>query len=196
MSIQKKINVAVIGATGYTGLDLVFMLSKHPKIKMLNLCATKNLGKDINFFDKRIKKKLPKISSVKKVNWQSLDLVFLSLPNGEAQKFIKKNYYKNVNLRFIDLSADFRLSNPKVFQNVYKLKHKAKKFIKKSIYSIPELNKNAIKNYRIISNPGCYPTSIQLPLVPVVKNNLIKLDNITVDSKSGYSGAGKKLEKN
>ena len=195
MSINKKINVAVIGATGYTGLDLIYMLSKHPNINILNLCATKNLGKKINFFDKRIKKKFPKISSVKKINWQLLDLVFLSLPNGEAQKLINKKYSKYKNLKFIDLSADFRLSNPNVYKKNYKLKHYAKDLIKKSIYSIPELNKDLIKNYRIISNPGCYPTSIQLPLIPLIKENLIKINNITIDSKSGYSGAGKNLEK-
>ena len=75
--MKNKINVAVIGATGYTGLDLILMLSKHPKINILNLCATKNLGKKINFFDKRIKKKLPKISSTNKINWSKLDLVYL-----------------------------------------------------------------------------------------------------------------------
>ena len=90
MSINNKINVAVIGATGYTGLDLTLMLSKHPKVKIKYLCATKNLGKKISFFDKRIKKKLPKISSVNKIQWKNLDLVFLSLPNGEAQKLLKK----------------------------------------------------------------------------------------------------------
>ena len=185
MSIHKKINVAVIGATGYTGLDLVYILSKHPNIKILNLCATKNLGKEINFFDKRIKRKLPKISSVKKVNWNLLDLVFLSLPNGEAQKLINKKYSKYKKLKFIDLSADFRLSSPEVYQKNYKLKHCAKDLIKKSIYSIPELNKNQIKNYRIISNPGCYPTSIQLPLIPLIKKNMIKINDVTVDSKSG-----------
>ena len=195
MSIHKKINIAVIGATGYTGLDLIYMLSKHPNIKILNLCATKNLGKNINVFDKRIKKKFPKISSVKNINWNSLDLVFLSLPNGEAQKLIKKNYSKYRNLKFIDLSADFRLSNPKVYQTNYKLKHHAKNLIKKSIYSIPELNKNVIENYRIISNPGCYPTSIQLALIPLIIKNLLRLNDITIDAKSGYSGAGKNLEK-
>ena len=195
MSVNKKINIAVIGATGYTGLDLIYILSKHTNIKILNLCATKNLGKKINFFDKRIKKKLPNISSVKKVNWHMLDLVFLSLPNGEAQKLIKKKYSKYKNLKFIDLSADFRLSSTKVYQENYKLKHFAKNLIKKSIYSIPELNKNQIKNYRIISNPGCYPTSIQLPLIPLIKKNLIKINDVTIDSKSGYSGAGKNLEK-
>ena len=105
----------------------------------------KKLGKKINFFDKRIKKKLPKISSVKKLNWNKLDLVFLSLPNGEAQKIIKKNYSKFKNLKFIDLSADFRITNPKIYEKNYKIKHKAKNLIKNSLYSIPEFNKKKIK---------------------------------------------------
>ncbi len=190
-----KLNVAIIGATGYTGLDLVLMLSKHPNVKILNLCATKYLGKNIQFFDKRIKKKLPKITSVDKINWNSLDLVFLSLPNGEAQKIIKIKYHINKNVKFIDLSADFRITNYKIFERNYKIKHKAKNLIKKSYYSIPELNFNKIKNFRIIANPGCYPTSIQIPLIPLLKKNLLKTKDITIDSKSGYSGAGKNLEK-
>ena len=195
MSINNKIKVAVVGATGYTGLDLVYILSKHPRVKIKHLSATKNLGKEISFFDKRIKKKLPTISSIKKINWMNLDLVFLSLPNGEAQKLIKTIYFKNKDLKFIDLSADFRISNTNIFKKNYKFKHKAKKFIKNSIYSIPELNNQKIDKFRIISNPGCYPTSILLPLVPLLKTNMIKNDNITIDSKSGYSGAGKNLEK-
>ena len=195
MSIYNKINVAIVGATGYTGLDLAYILSKHPRVKIEHLCATKNLGKKISFFDKRIKRKLPKISSIKKINWMNLHLVFLSLPNGEAQKLIKKIYFKNKNLRFIDLSADFRISNTKIFKKNYKIEHKAKQLINDSIYSIPELNNQKIDKFRIISNPGCYPTSIQLPLVPLLERNLIKNDNITIDSKSGYSGAGKNLEK-
>ena len=90
MSLNNKLNIAIIGATGYTGLDLVFLLSRHPKVSIKYLCATKNLGKDISFFDKRITKKLPKITSIKKINWKSLDVIFLSLPNGYAQKIIKK----------------------------------------------------------------------------------------------------------
>ena len=193
--MHDKINVAVIGATGYTGLDLILMLSKHPKVSIKYLCATKNIGKNITFFDKRIKKKLPKISTVKKVKWRELDLVFLSLPNGEAQKLINKIYTKNVKLKFIDLSADFRIIKPKTYEENYKIKHKAKNLIKYSHYSIPELNKKIDKKIRIISNPGCYPTSVQIPLVPLIKSDLIKNYNITIDSKSGYSGAGKNLEK-
>ena len=86
----KKINIAIAGATGFVGLDLVKILSKHPNVNITNLCATKNLGKNIQFFDKRIKKKLPKITNLKKVNWSKIDVLFLSLPNGEAQKIIKK----------------------------------------------------------------------------------------------------------
>ncbi len=188
---KNRINVAVAGATGYVGLDLVYLLSKHPKVKISYLCAQKNVGKNINFYDKRIKKKLPKISKLNKVNWDSIDLLFLSLPNGEAQKLIKKLYYKKEKLKFIDLSADFRLENAKKYKFFYKKNHKAKKLIKKALYSITELKRDKIKRFRIIANPGCYPTSIQIPLVPLLKENLIKKNNITIDSKSGYSGAGK-----
>ena len=195
MSVSNKINVAVIGATGFTGLDLILMLSNHPKVKLINLCATKNLGKNISFFDKRIKKKLPKISSARKINWKNLDLVFLSLPDGEAQKLVKKTFYKYKNLKYIDLSADFRITDHNVYFKYYKKKHKAINLIDHSIYSISEFKKKIIHNYRIIANPGCYPTSIQLPLIPLIKKNLINLNNITIDSKSGFSGAGKNLEK-
>ena len=190
-----KLKIAVIGATGYTGLDLIKYLSNHPKCKIVYLCATKKLGKKISFFDKRIKKKLPKLTSVHKVKWKEIDLVFLSLPNGEAQKIVKKTFYKYKNLKYIDLSADFRLTNSLIYEKNYKIKHKAKSLIKKSLYSISEFNKENIKKFRIIANPGCYPTSIQIPLVPLVKRNLIKTNDITIDSKSGYSGAGKNLKK-
>ena len=195
MSLHNKIKVAVVGATGYTGLDLVLILSKHPKVSIKHLCATKNLGKRINSFDKRIKKKLPKITHTSKIIWSDLDVIFLSLPNGEAQKFIKKNFTKNFKLKFIDLSADFRIDNTKIYETNYKIKHKAKKFINKSFYSIPELNNKDINKYRIISNPGCYPTSIQLPLIPIIKKDQIEINDITIDSKSGYSGAGKNFER-
>ena len=195
MSFINKIKIAVIGATGYTGLDLVHILSKHPKVKIVGLCATKNLGKNISYFNKKITRQLPKLSSVNKLNWNSLDLVFLSLPNGEAQKIIKKTYYKFSKLKFVDLSADFRISNIKKYKDNYKSNHKAANLIKYSLYSISEFNKKKIEKYRIIANPGCYPTSIQIPLIPLINKNLIKTNNIIIDSKSGFSGAGKNFEK-
>ncbi len=191
---RKNINIVVAGATGYVGLDLVYILSRHPNTKIINLCAQRSIGKSINTYDKRLKKNLPKISKISSVNWKNIDLLFLSLPNGEAQKLIKKLYYKYNKLKFIDLSADFRIENELIFKNFYHFKHKAKNLINKSIYSLTELKKDKLKKFRIISNPGCYPTSIQIPLIPLLKKKLIKPNNITIDSKSGYSGAGKKYK--
>ena len=98
-------------------------------------------------------------------------------------------------MKYIDLSADFRIRDPKVYKKNYGLKHKANHLIKDSIYSIAEFTKSKIRDFRIISNPGCYPTSIQIPLIPLIIKKLIKLDHIVIDSKSGYSGAGKSFEK-
>ncbi len=183
----------IIGATGFVGLDLVFLLSKHPKINIKYLCARKSVGKSISKFDKRIKKKLPKISKLEKVQWNTIDLVFLSTPNGYAQRLIKdKIKYKKI--KFIDLSSDFRLKKSEKFKKWYGLKHKAKNLIKESIYSVSEFVKDDIKKYRIIGNPGCYPTSIQLALIPLIKKKLININNIIIDSMSGYSGAGKNIK--
>ncbi len=190
----KKLNIAIAGATGFVGLDLVYLLSKHPRARIVSLCAQKNIGKPINFFDKRIKKKLPKITKIKNINWEIIDVIFLSLPDGEGQKFIKKNY-KHKHVKFIDLSGDFRIREPEIYKYWYKKNHKAKDLIKNSIYSVSEFVKKDLKKFRIISNPGCYPTSIQLPLLPILKHKIIKNDRIVIDSKSGYSGAGKNYNK-
>ncbi len=193
MSSLKKINAAIIGATGYVGLDLVNILSNHPKVKIKYLCAQKNIGKRIQYFDKRIKKKLPKISNINDVNWNTINIVFTSLPTGESQKLIKK-LIQYSNLKFIDLSADFRINDKNIFKKFYGFEHKAKNLLKDSIYSLSEFVKEKIKKRKIIACPGCYPTSIQIPLIPLLKQKLIKNNNIIIDSKSGYSGAGKNLK--
>jgi N-acetyl-gamma-glutamyl-phosphate reductase len=191
---QNKVRIAIAGATGYVGLDLIYYLCKHSKAHISYLCAQKNLNSNIQKFDKRIKKKLPKISKLSKVNWNNVDLLFLSLPNGEAQKIVK-DLYKFKHLKFIDLSADFRLNNYKTYEKWYHIKHNASKLAKEAKYSISEFSKKSIKNFRIIANPGCYPTSIQLALIPLLKKSLIDEKNIFIDSKSGYSGAGKNYKK-
>jgi N-acetyl-gamma-glutamyl-phosphate reductase len=187
---QNKLSIAIAGATGYVGLDLIYYLSKHSKVQISFLCAQKKIGKKIQIFDKRLKKNLPKISNLKNVDWSKVDLLFLSLPNSEAQKITKK-LFKYSHLKFIDLSADFRIEDVKEYKKWYLMDHKAKSLVKKTIYSIPEFTKNKIKDYRIIANPGCYPTSIQLALLPLMKKSLIETNNIIIDSKSGFSGAGK-----
>ncbi len=189
--MKDSLKIAVVGATGYVGLQLIKILSKHPRAKIIYLCAKKSIGKKITFFDKKIKKKLPNISNVNNINWKKIDIIFTALPNGEAQIIAKK--IPN-SVKLIDLSADFRLQNYNDYKKWYGINHKCKNLIKKSIYSITEFSKDKLKKYKIISCPGCYPTSIQLPLIPVIKKNMINLKNIIIDSKSGYSGAGKNIK--
>ena len=191
---MKKLNIVIAGVTGYIGLELVKILSKHPLVKIKNICAQSSIGSNISKFCKDLKnnKKLPKIKDIRNVNFNDIDVLFTALPNGKAQK-IANRLPKNTIL--IDLSADFRLQNPAEYKKWYKIKHQAKNLIKKSIYLIPELLNNNLKNFSIISCPGCYPTSIQIPLIPLIKKKLILSNKIIADSKSGYSGAGKNLKK-
>ena len=190
---MSKINVLIAGSTGYIGIQLVKILINHKKINIKYLCGSSSVGKKISFFDKTLSKhRLPKIIKFNKRLLAKVDVIFTALPNGQSQK-ISKYLLKHNTL--IDLSADFRLKKTKDFFKWYKIKHKAKKMIKNSIYALPEIKKNLIKNKKIISCPGCYPTSILLPLIPLLKEKLISNNNIIIDSKSGYSGAGRGVHK-
>lgn len=190
---MKKINIAIAGATGFVGLELLNILQNHPNVKIVKLYAQSNLGKPISFFDKRFKKNkfFPKVSLLKDEDFNIIDAIFTALPHGEAH-LISKKIKKNTVL--IDLSADFRIINKGVFEHWYKVPHLAWAEQKKAIYGLSEINRALIKKTNIISCPGCYPTSILLPLIPLVQNKLIKTNNIIANSKSGYSGAGKKTE--
>ena len=190
---MSKLNVLVCGSTGYIGIELVKILARHKKIHIKYLCGNSSVGKNISFYDKSLsKKKLPIIRKFQRKLLKEVDVIFSALPNGEAQKLSKFLLDKNL---LIDLSADFRLKNKNEYLKWYKIKHSAQKLIKNSIYSLPELKKNQFKNQKIISSPGCYPTSILLPLAPLIRKNLISNRNIVIDSKSGYSGAGRNVHK-
>ena len=188
-----KLNVLVAGSTGYIGVQLIKLLVKHNDVKIKYLCGNSSVGKSISSYEKKLSsKKLPKIIKYKKSLLKDIDLIFTALPNGEAQDISNDLLENNV---LIDLAADFRLNKAKDYLKWYNQKHRSVKNIKKSIYSLPEINKGKIKNFQIIGCPGCYPTSILLPLIPLVKKKLIKTNNIIIDSKSGYSGAGRGVHK-
>tara|TARA_B100000989_G_scaffold7149_1_gene4926 strand:- start:276 stop:1298 length:1023 start_codon:yes stop_codon:yes gene_type:complete len=190
---MSKINVLIAGSTGYIGIQLINLLIKHKKINIKYLCGNNSIGNDISLYDKSLKNKnLPKIIKFKDFLLQDVEIVFTALPNGEAQIISKKLLKKNI---LIDLAADFRLNKATSYLKWYKKKHKAPKLIKKSIYSLPELTGSNIKKFQIIGCPGCYPTSILIPLIPLIKKNLVRKDNIIIDSKSGYSGAGRGVHK-
>ena len=188
-----KINVLIAGSTGYIGIQLIKLLVKHRNINIKYLCGKNSIGKKIHNFDNELKnKKLPNIIKFKDELLKNIDIIFTALPNGEAQVISKKLLNHNI---LIDLAADFRLKNKFDYIKWYKKKHHAPNNIKKSIYALPEFTGNKIKNFQIIGCPGCYPTSILLPLIPLIKKKFIKLDNIIIDSKSGYSGAGRGVHK-
>ncbi len=187
-----KLNVLVAGSNGYIGVQLTKILNNHKKVNIKYLCGNSSVGKKMSYYDISFKKsKLPRIIKFNKKLLNDVDVVFTALPNGESQKISKHLLSKN---KLIDLSADFRLNKAREFFKWYKIKHKAIKNINKSIYALPELKGNKIKNYSIISCPGCYPTSILIPLVPLIKKKLID-NNIIIDSKSGFSGAGRGIHK-
>ena len=184
-----KLNALIAGSTGYIGIQLIKLLIKHKNVKIKYLCGNSSVGKNISSYDKSISnKKLPKICKFNKKYLKEVDIIFTALPNGEAQKISKYLLKKNV---LIDLAADFRLKKSSEYLKWYNQKHHAINNIKKSIYALPEVSGSKIKNYNIIGCPGCYPTSILLPLIPLIKMRSIKTNNIIVDSKSGYSGAGR-----
>jgi N-acetyl-gamma-glutamyl-phosphate reductase len=188
-----KLNALVAGSTGYIGVQLIKLLVKHKYINIKYLCGNSSVGKKISNYDKSLSsKKLPKIIKFNKKLLNDVDVIFTALPNGEAQD-ISKNLKKNNTL--IDLAADFRLEKASEYFKWYKQKHRATKLINKSLYCLPEIDGNNLNKYQIISCPGCYPTSILLPLIPLFKNNLVKTNNIIIDSKSGYSGAGRGVHK-
>ena len=190
---MRKLNVLIAGSTGYLGVQLVKLLIKHINIEIKYLCGNSSIGKNISNYDKSLKnKKLPKIVKFDKSYLKNVDLVFSALPNGEAQDLSK--YLLNNN-KLIDLAGDFRLADHNEYKKWYKINHRAKNNIKNSIYALPEVVTKNLKNYKIISCPGCYPTSILLPLLPLLKKNLISHKNIVIDSKSGYSGAGRGVHK-
>ena len=190
---MSNLNVLVAGSTGYIGIQLIKLLVQHRYVNIKYLCGKNSIGKKISFYDKELNnKRLPKIIKFTQNLLNDVDIVFTALPNGEAQEISKKLLKKNT---LIDLAGDFRLEKASEYFKWYKIKHKASDKIKDSIYSLPEINGNMIKKNKIISCPGCYPTSILLPLIPLIKKKLVKIDNIVIDSKSGYSGAGRGVHK-
>ncbi len=190
---MSKLNALVAGSTGYIGVQLIKLLVKHKYINIKYLCGNTSVGKKMSNYDKSLSnKKLPKIIKFNKKLLKNIDVVFTALPNGEAQDISK---YLDKNVTLIDLAADFRLEKGSNYFKWYKQKHRATNLIKNSIYCLPEINGNELNKYQIISCPGCYPTSILLPLIPLFKNKLVKVRNIIMDSKSGYSGAGRGVHK-
>jgi N-acetyl-gamma-glutamyl-phosphate reductase len=186
-----KIRVGILGATGYTGLELLRMLKNHPQVKITYLSSNNFSGqsmKDIYPFAE-IDILLSKID-VKEIK-ANCDVVFTALPAGISYDIVKS--LRDENLKIIDLGADLRFDDPSLYEKWYGRTLQDYGLIKR-VYGLPELYRSEIKESRFIGNPGCYPTSILLATAPILKRKLLVNGEIIVDSKSGVSGAGKKEE--
>ncbi len=186
---MKTVKVAVIGATGFTGEKLIEILLSHPRVSITYLSAKLDQEQKISEIFPRFKNKLDLVC--KNLNLSkavsSAQVVFLALPHkvslGIAPFFLKKGKI------VIDLSADYRLKNSKVYEKFYNFKHKDQKNLKLAAYGLPEFYRSKIKKAKLLANPGCYPTVSSLAIAPLLKEKLIK--NIIIDAKSGISGAGR-----
>ena len=188
---MKKLNVLVAGSTGFIGIQLIKLLCKHKCLEIKYLCGYSSIGKKISYYDETLKKyNLPKIKKIKYEYFKEVDVIFTALPNGKSQVIANNLDSRNV---LIDLSADFRIKKVNIYKKFYKIAHKSVSALKESVYGLSELNEKEIKDKKIIACPGCYPTSIITPLFPLLKNNLLKKKKIIIDSKSGYSGAGRSI---
>ena len=188
-----SINVCIFGVSGYTGSTLLKLLNKHRFVNVIGVFGEKTLGHKLRSLFPNLQN-LPNITitDFKKFNFINVDLVFSCLPHGKFQREIipKMNYDKAI----IDLSGDFRIDDKKEYEKYYNCKHKSFSHKKKFVYGLSEINRKNIKLSKYISNPGCYPTSILIPLIPLLKKNLLKKTDLIIDSKSGVSGAGKALK--
>ncbi|CAA3000742.1 probable N-acetyl-gamma-glutamyl-phosphate reductase, chloroplastic [Olea europaea subsp. europaea] len=186
---SEKFRIGVLGASGYTGSEIIRLLVNHPNFEITLMTADRKAGQSIgSVFPHLVMQDLPDMVAVKDADFSNVDAVFCCLPHGTTQEIIKG--LPN-NLRIVDLSADFRLRDVGEYEEWYGQPHKAQDLQKEAVYGLTEISRREIKNARLVANPGCYPTSIQLPLIPLIKAKLIEVRNIIIDSKSGVSGAGR-----
>lgn len=184
--------VSIAGATGYTGIELLRLLVKHPEVEIVTLTAESHAGKNIaevapslkGWVDQTLVKLSPEVA-------QECDVLFLALPHTTSMQHVPELLKSNC--KIIDLSADYRLHEAEVYGEWYKTPHLNPEVIKKAVYGLPELHRKQIKSAQLVANPGCYPTSAVLALAPLMKESWVDAQSIIIDAKSGVSGAGRKL---
>lgn len=186
------IKAGIIGATGYAGQQLVWILNNHKEVELEFISSHSNTGEDIGNvyanYKKYFKKELISLEEAEE-NFKNIDALFLALPHGLSEKITKKALENDV--KVFDLGADFRLDDSEIYEKWYKVKHNYPEINKNAVYGLPEIYKEEIKNTKVVASPGCYPTSAILGVAPLLKNGLVDTKKIIVDSKSGVSGAGR-----
>ncbi len=188
-SRPNAISAVVLGASGYTGAELVRILSGHPTVTIAALTADRHAGRALaDIFPHFHGLDIPDLIPLENVEWDGVDVVFCCLPHGTTQTVVRGLPPR---LKVIDLSADFRLSDTGVYAEWYGHAHQAPELQGEAVYGLTEISRSQIAAARLVANPGCYPTSAQLPLIPLLSAGVIVAEDIIIDAKSGVSGAGR-----
>jgi N-acetyl-gamma-glutamyl-phosphate reductase len=185
-----KTRVGIIGATGYTGVELLRLLLHHPEVEVTALTSQKYAGVPIDQVFPSLKKHLQlkcEELSVDQIS-KKTDFIFTAVPHKTAMETVPLFYRQGK--RIVDLSADFRIKDPALYERWYQ-KHTSADLLPESVYGLPELHRESIRNAKIVGNPGCYPTGALIGLIPLVKKGMVSLESIVIDAKSGVSGAGR-----
>ncbi len=186
---MESIRVGIINVTGYIGIDLARLLHQHPGVSLASVTGRSAAGEKLETVFPHMAGVDLEITS----DLEEVDLAFSALPHGAGAEVIARTLERDI--KVIDISADFRLNDAATYKEWYKIAHPVPELLDEAVYGLPEINRSKIARARLIANPGCYPTSAILPLVPALREGLIKPD-IIVDSKSGLSGAGRALTLN
>jgi N-acetyl-gamma-glutamyl-phosphate reductase len=191
---ETRARIGVLGASGYTGAELVRLLLRHPGVAISLLTADRRAGQEMrDVFPQFAPFPLPRLVSIESVDWRGggLDLVFCALPHGTTQTVIRALMGAAPDIKVVDLSADFRLSDPTAYAHWYGHAHGAPELQKEAVYGLVEVYREKIRAARLVANPGCYTSCAQLALVPLIKAKAIDPDEIVIDAKSGMTGAGR-----
>jgi N-acetyl-gamma-glutamyl-phosphate reductase len=191
---QQKAKIGVLGASGYTGAELVRLLIAHPHVAIALLTADRRAGQAMaDVFPQFSPYRLPPLTALDAADWAALklDLVFCALPHGTTQQVIKDLVARAPGTKIVDLSADFRLADPAAYARWYGHAHAAPELQQEAVYGLTEIYRREIKAARLVANPGCYTTCAELALIPLLKAKAIDADEIVIDAKSGVTGAGR-----
>ncbi len=194
---DRKIRVGVLGASGYTGADLVRLAVRHPNVDVTVLTANSHAGKPIEEVFPHLRGlDLPALVTVEEANWAEVDAVFCGLPHGTTQQITSTVLKTHPHVKFIDMSADFRLRDADTYQQWYGIKHQAPELQGEAVYGLTEHYRDDIAKARLVACPGCYPTAVLTAMLPLAGAGLIDASEIIIDAKSGVSGAGRGLKQN
>lgn len=187
------IKVGIVGGTGYTGVELLRLLAQHPDVVISAITSRKESGMAVSEMFPNLRGRVGVcFSDPQTAPLKNCDVVFFATPNGIAMQQVRE--LLDAGVRVIDLAADFRIKDVAVWEKWYGMQHACPELIAEAVYGLPEINRDKIKGARLIANPGCYPTAVQLGFLPLIEAGLVKTDNLIADCKSGVSGAGRKAE--